>query len=351
MRRIQVWLGTNGGRSAGLVLAIALFGFSIVFGWLAMLEPHAGGPGILGLELSGSSRVAGRWVPVYGRDEIYRALGFDLLFILCWSPLLALLALWTGQNYRTVSARRLGVPLATVALGAGALDLLEDLFILLGVGPGGLDPWWTAWQLAAVAAWAKWLAALVVALYAVGGLLSLLLGGAVRAVLRGADVAGDGDDVRPSAEEVQPHWTTGRARLGLAFSGGGIRAASISLGALQSLERGASLGWGSRRPRHLGLRRLLHDRGVERGPDRPRSRVRAAPAAAVGQGRVPARPRGAAPAGQPRLPALELAARLGRGHDRRDDRETLGRDPGAPAPGRGRDRGDRDVPRTRPCSC
>ena len=243
MHRIQVWLGTNGGRSAGLVLAIALLGFSIVFGWLAMLEPHAGGPGILGLELSGSSRVAGRWVPVYGRDEIYRALGFDVLFILCWSPLLALLALWTGQNYRTVSARRLGVPLATVALGAGALDLLEDLFILLGTGPGGLDPWWTAWQLAAVAAWAKWLAALLVVLYAAGGLLSLLLGRPVRAVLQGAEAVRDGDDLRPTVEEIQPHWTTGRSRLGLAFSGGGIRAASISLGALQSLERGASLGW------------------------------------------------------------------------------------------------------------
>ncbi|MFC4782912.1 hypothetical protein ACT8ZV_00425 [Nocardioides sp. MAHUQ-72] len=235
MRRIQAWLGTGRGGLVGLVVTFALLALAVVFGWLASLDTSVGGPGIVGLELVGDPDAAAFWVSLYGTDDVFRALAFDVPFILCWAPLLALVALWTGPAYRTMSTRRLGVPLALVALGAGALDLLEDLFVLLGCGPGGLDPWATAWQLAAAASWAKWLAILVVGLYAAGGLLSLLLRGEVRAVLRQADTATGGP----------ARFTEDEGGLGLAFSGGGIRAASISLGALQSLERDGLVprGW------------------------------------------------------------------------------------------------------------
>ncbi len=235
MRRIQAWLATDRGRPTGIAVAVALAVLAVAFGRLAGLDPGVGGPGIVGLELAGVPGAAASWVAVYGVDDVHRALAYDVPFVLCWAPLLALLALWTGPNYRTASTRRLGVPLATVALGAGALDLAEDLFLLLGTGPGGLDPWATAWRLAAAASWAKWLAILLVGLYAVGGLMSLLLRGEVRAVLREADAAA-GDVAR---------FTVAEAGLGLAFSGGGIRAASISLGALQALERDGvpARGW------------------------------------------------------------------------------------------------------------
>ena len=73
-----------------------------------------------------------------------------------------------------------------------------------------------------------------------GGVLSRLLRGEVLDVLRKAD---DEKEDRPGGAVHQGCGTM--ARFGLAFSGGGVRAASISLGALQGLEHEGRLGWDS----------------------------------------------------------------------------------------------------------
>lgn len=235
MRKIVVGLRTAQGRTLGLIVAATLAGLAVVTGSGAALDdPAGGGPGIVGIELAGTAADARWMVDHYGADAITETLPRDLAFILCWTLLLALVTLWAGQNYRTVSTRRLAAPLALCALGAGLLDVIEDVCLSLAIGDGvdGIDE---AWAFAAVAAWGKWLIVGLLLAYVAGGLLSLLLRPGVRAVLREAD-----EGVTAPASR-----TTTESRFGLAFSGGGVRAASISLGALQALERDGDMGWGS----------------------------------------------------------------------------------------------------------
>ncbi|RYP86891.1 patatin-like phospholipase family protein [Nocardioides guangzhouensis] len=230
MRNLVLWLRTPRGRAIGLVAAVVLSVLTVVTGLLA--TPQTAGtedPGVVGVELAGTAATGGWMVAAYGADEITGSLGWDLLFILCWSALLALLALWSGQGYRTVSTRRLAFPLALSALGAGLMDLVEDLCLWLAVERGNDG----AWPLAAAAAWGKFLVVGLVGLYVVGGLLSLLLRPDVRRVLRQAD----------EEAGMPPSRTMREGRTGLAFSGGGVRAASITLGALQALERDGAMGW------------------------------------------------------------------------------------------------------------
>ncbi len=183
------------------------------------------------------------WVDAYSDGEVGAALLWDMPVILVYVALLALLAR-TGCNYRTVSTRRLAPKLMWFAVAAGVLDLVENLFIWLAANDAGAGGQW-AWRVAAAATWGKWLLVLMVALYGAGGVLSLLLDRRVRGVLETAAVS----EARGQPGGDAAAWTVaehqGPRTLGIAISGGGIRAASISLGALQSLERGHPLGWDS----------------------------------------------------------------------------------------------------------
>ncbi|WP_372729720.1 hypothetical protein, partial [Nocardioides sp.] len=185
---------------------------------------------------AGTGAAATDSMRTYGADAVTDALIGDVWFILCWSPLLALITLWAGQNYRTQSTRRLAAPLAVTALGAGALDLLENASLQLAVAGFdfvGIDPQPRGWEFGATFAWGKWLVVLLVGAFALGGIVSLATPRRIRRVLRAADEA------RPPAASR----TLDESDFGLAFSGGGIRAASISLGALQALEYDEPLGW------------------------------------------------------------------------------------------------------------
>src|SRR5689334_2022956 len=103
MRKLVLWLRTPRGRAVGLVTAVVLAVLAVVTGILATPDDVGGdGPGVVGVELAGTAETARWMVATYGADGITGSLGWDVLFILCWSPLLALLALWAGQNYRTV---------------------------------------------------------------------------------------------------------------------------------------------------------------------------------------------------------------------------------------------------------
>lgn len=182
------------------------------------------------------------WVDDYPQDEVRAALLWDLLFIVVYVALLALLAR-TGRNYRTVSTRRLAPKLMWLAVAAGVLDLLENVFIWLAVTDAGISSGEWTWRVAAAAAWGKWLLVIIVAVYGLGGVLSLLLDRKVRDVLQTAAVSHrEGDPDGDAATWTVAEHEDAR-NLGIAISGGGIRASSISLGALQALERGHPLGW------------------------------------------------------------------------------------------------------------
>ncbi|MFC5177817.1 hypothetical protein [Nocardioides taihuensis] len=230
--------GSGPGVSVGLVaLGIVLAVGAVLTAPRADLPPGSE-PGILGLELMGTAQAASAWAGSYAAADVVPALRWDVLFILCWAPLLALLCWRLGRGYRTASTRRLAVPVAAAALAAGALDLVEDLGLWLAIDGGPLDGTWSGgWQLAAVCAWGKWVVVLLAAGYAIGGLATVVLTPRwIRRVLAGTGTAPEGPvGFTPrSGDEVE---------VGLAFSGGGVRAASISLGALQALERDSGPGW------------------------------------------------------------------------------------------------------------
>ncbi len=230
MRKLVLGLRSKRGQTLGLVALLVLAVLSALTGSQATLDDPSGeGPGIVGLELAGTATDGAWMVEHYGADAIVETLVWDLAFIVCWSLLLALLVLWAGQNFRTVTTRRLAVVLAFSAIGAGVLDVVENLSLWLAVERDVDD----AWPFAAVAAWGKWLIVVLACAYALGGLLSLLLRRDVRAVLHCADEG----PTEPASR------TLTESRFGLAFSGGGVRAASITLGALQTLERDGTMGW------------------------------------------------------------------------------------------------------------
>ena len=217
----------------------------------------ARGAGLIGLQFAGTEDSAGWAVAAYGRNNLWSGYWWHAGFLVCLSLGLAVLARWGGRNYRTVSTRRLSRPLAWAAIGALALAAIGHLLLWLGLDQR-VDGVWP-----------------YVAVTDLGHVADLRPGGGVRRgrrarpaaprfgldVLREADDDGRGESTDGEAHDLQEE-----SRFGLAFSGGGVRAASISLGALQGLERDGRMGWGLRRPHHLGVRRLVHGRRLEPGP-------------------------------------------------------------------------------------
>src|SRR5262245_16674062 len=92
------WWRSGKVRAATLVVLAVVGGITAP---LATIDTGPGGPGVLGIELVGQPAEALRWVRLYGVDDVYRALAFDVLFILCWSALLALLSVWIAPAFRT----------------------------------------------------------------------------------------------------------------------------------------------------------------------------------------------------------------------------------------------------------
>jgi hypothetical protein len=233
--RWNAWLRTPAGWRAGLVAVLVLCVPAAVTGYLMLT---ADPPGSLErrtqLAMAGRPEVVQDWLGDYPLTRLSEGLWFDLAFVVCGTLLLAVAVLWVGQNYRTVTARALACPLFIGALGAGLLGVAGDLILLFAVQ----GHTWRWWQLATVATWGAWLVGAGVVAYVVGGLLSMLLPRRVITVLQSADRRRTPAPRNPETSE-EPH------ELGLAFSGGGIRAASISLGALQQFEAEQTFDWGS----------------------------------------------------------------------------------------------------------
>lgn len=256
------------------------------FGSTARLTGHR--VNIVQIELGSHSTVAA------GCDcpqAILHAIDRDYLFIVSYMLLLGLVAFWAGAYFRLQVLRRLRVTMAAVAVVAGVFDYAEDLMMRLGTDRivHGQPPRELLWQVAAICAWAKFALLLAVVVYALAGafawwatprwvrLASWVLPEDARETGKPqAAVRTEGPPpAAPTAtvsevDQLTPHPETKRVEsapttlrslggafrmsrsstppatpaLGIALAGGGIRASSISLGALQILDHETeALGW------------------------------------------------------------------------------------------------------------
>jgi hypothetical protein len=231
--------GSRRRRTAYVVLAV-LAAVAALLAWPgAAADPgDRAVPDRLRLSVAGSADVAHQWVRgQYPLTSMTDALWWDIPFAVAWAAVLALAVLLAGRYFRTVTIRHWVAPLTLAALAAGGLNVVADLVLLQQIH-GGFP---LGWQIAAIASWGAFLVLLGVVGYAVAGFMSALTGQVITETLHEADQPGGAGDpgVLMQAENETRH-----DQLGLAFSGGGIRAASISLGALQALEEtDPRLGW------------------------------------------------------------------------------------------------------------
>jgi len=238
-------------RAAYLLAVVSALSLGLWGLLLAVWDPaRAGNDGIVRLELVGDAEAAA----ALGVAHVWQGLTVDSLLIVGYvAGLLALVTAIRGY-YRLQRMRNDISTLARlVVLGAGVTDLLENAFLLWGTESGystsGLAA--AAWPAAASMAWAKFTLIAVVAAYVVGGLIARVKSTraaiqALRDAREPAPVAMT--DRMPSHAEAARVTGAGQgARRGIALSGGGIRASSLSLGALQALEtdrwQTAKLGW------------------------------------------------------------------------------------------------------------
>ncbi len=204
--------------------------------WLTSAGGVAGCPQIhVAVQLGGSNpRLAGLLHGCTGLDHFPRTVWFDFIFILGYVALFTGLlgATWvryTADQMQTV--RRL-VPWLPVIVGG--LDVLENVLSLTlvsfdrgmlryaGDGVGG-----TA---IATVAWLKWLGAAVMVIAAIMGVVAFVnkprRPHATATTTPGSRIVGEGRTGQPGEE----------TKVGVACSGGGIRAGAFTLGVLEALE-------------------------------------------------------------------------------------------------------------------
>jgi len=229
------WLKSSWAR--WLALGLVLVPTFVLGGWAR----PASGPNIIRLELAGSADVA-RSI-TYPPGVLTEAILADIGFIVAYVLLLVLLTRWAGCFYRLQALRQARVAVSFVVVAAGVLDLIEDSLIALGTASSSLGSRDVIWEIAATCAWAKFAILIAAIGYVCAGVWAWLF---TPPWVRKASWALP--EPAPASEDIaaaRPHETP----FGIALSGGGIRASSISLGALQVLEReddaGNSFGWGS----------------------------------------------------------------------------------------------------------
>ncbi|MGW6200788.1 hypothetical protein ACWF0M_31900 [Kribbella sp. NPDC055110] len=220
------------------------------FGDAASLKGHA--QSIVDIELAGSSDA---WTACNCDADLTRALQQDFWFIVSYVFLLVLLTSWAGKYFRLPALRRARTTVVIAVVVAGVFDIGENIFMLTAGSSNG------PWQFAAVCAWAKFTLLLVAIVYTAGGafawwstprwirLASWALPKYARAVAGMEPKVNPSEEVIQAPEGTQTHRSEpppGKARYGIALSGGGIRASSISLGALQELD-GEVLSWSGAR--------------------------------------------------------------------------------------------------------
>ena len=210
------------------------FGLLVAATWLGLrrLAPFADrgvSEGILALELSADGQLAQGLVEDI--DAAQQALLYDFAFIAGYTVAL-MLALWLLVPLFRLNLLRTNVrALAIAPLAAAALDAAENVLLLIGTGPG---EWTDGWfQAAAALAFAKFVI--------IVGLLLLLVGAAASGLTTPqwlyTRMAAEPRRQQVKLPDLAP-------QRGIALSGGGVRAASVSLGALQELEQDPQpMGW------------------------------------------------------------------------------------------------------------
>jgi hypothetical protein len=204
------------------------------------------------IELAGSPAA---WTACACDDAFTKAVHQDFWFVPAYVLLLGLGAFWAGAYFRLPSLRRARTYVVIAIVVAGMLDVVEDILMLAA------ESRYRLWQFAAVCAWAKFALLLAAIGYTLAGAFSWwstprwvrLASWALPAYAR--ETADQVPTTTPSQEvaqaaagtqTVRTAAPTGTAKHAIALSGGGIRASSISLGALQVLD-GGTLGWSGAR--------------------------------------------------------------------------------------------------------
>ncbi len=309
-------------RPSAVWLLVGLGSLVVAGGLLFVPDIREGNRDIARLELVGNAADAAG----LGLDHVILGLLLDVFVIIGYALVLRWAALFFGRLYRLHLARdtwRRRV--AQLVLVAAALDVVEDVLLMWGVASDYAESWWIAWvwPAAAVVSWGKWLLLVVVAVYVGGALLIALSGPWLRTP---GQAWGRLTSFASLLWSDPPHEREAMAtrlaadqhrKFGIALSGGGIRASSITLGALQVLEGeadGDRIGWGhadavtaisggSNMASAWSISRsAIEVDGALFGPNSPT-------AWAAGERRVGHDARGAAPVAEPRLPGGPVAPR------------------------------------------
>jgi len=245
LEKLPYWFAVL--RWAALVLAALT---AAHFGAAASLKDQS--TSMVDIELSGSSKA---WTDCGCDAAFTRAVQQDFWFIISYVLLLALLVFWAGAYFRLPALRRARITVLISVFVAGAFDIVENILML---SAGSSD---RAWQFVAICAWVKFAILLVAVVYVTAGafawwstprwvrLASWALPRYARKAAATVAKEPPSQEVTQQAEGKQTQRGTaplGTAQYGIALSGGGIRASSISLGALQALDDGV-LGWSGAR--------------------------------------------------------------------------------------------------------
>ncbi|TCC30464.1 hypothetical protein [Kribbella sindirgiensis] len=210
------------------------------FGDLASLKGQT--RSIVQLELAGSSKA---WTACACDPLFTKAVQQDFWFIVSYVFLLGLLASWTGMYFRLPLLRRARTTVVIAVVVAGVFDIFENVLMLTAGSSNG------PWRFVAVFAWAKFALLVVAVVYSAAGafawwstprwvrLASWALPKYAQKAAGMKPKAGTPEEAEQAPEGNQMQRTApppGEAKYGIALSGGGIRASSISLGALQALD-------------------------------------------------------------------------------------------------------------------
>ena len=239
MDALQRWL--DGRRASGvfegLVLpayvAAAAIAVAVAVGiglWNGLSPGFTGGCSLhTGAALSGSSEVFARAIAPGCRaldlGEARATIAADFAFIPLYAVGGSALLWWLWPRAWRISRLRALRPLALVPIAAGAFDVIENAFVLLGLDEGpSLREGAARW--AAVAGWWKWMLVVAAAL-------------ATIACLCGA-LGNRGVPMSPQAPRRSKPDSV-KDEIGICLSGGGIRSAGFALGALRAFDRRALL--------------------------------------------------------------------------------------------------------------
>ena len=196
----------------------------------------------LGVQLAGSDARLASWIPGCDPDlDAARAsLAWDVVLIVGYVILLTSVLRRWWPLYQARKLRALTGAVVALPLVAGVLDLVENALILVALDVEDAVPFSRFSYpdrmglpvTIATVSWVKWLA---LAVAGVASAMALML-----AVARRKEPA------RPAIAPVTPPFDSVIAGppdgLGVCCSGGGIRAAAFSLGALERLERAGVMG-------------------------------------------------------------------------------------------------------------